>query len=879
MNVFVRWFRKLAIFIRGEQFRNELEEEMAFHREEAERELAADGMEAKEAQHAARRRLGNEALLRDQSQEAVSFWFEGVLQDFRFALRQLCKNPGFAATAILILALGMGAGVAIFGFVDAALIKPLPYKNPSRLVGLYESIPLGPRFHLSYPDYLDWKRMNTGFQSLDVYAPYGFTLSDANGAQQVDGASVSATFFRTLGVTPILGRDFHPDEDRKNAARAVILSYGAWQRRYGGRRDVLGQTVVLDSNPATIVGVLPREFHFAPAEPADYYETLQSHINDCRGCHPFWGIARLKDGVSYNAAYDNIKAIAFQLEKEYPGSNRDQHAYMLPLTEVILGDIRPILLVLLAGAALLLLIAAVNVSSLLLVRSESRRREIAVRGALGASRGRLMRQFITEGLVLVSAGSLLGIALATWVMQIFARHIPREMMDTMPYLRGLGLNGRVLLFACAISLATGVVFSLVPMLRMSWAEIRAGLSEGGRGSAGVMWRRFGTNMVVIELMTAMVLLVSAGLLGKSFYRLLHVDIGMQPDHLAVMQIGAPQSSYPKDPQVIAMTRRVVAGIAALPGVKSVGVTQDLPIGTGDDTTQFRVVGRPYHGQHDEVAIRGVNAAYFATLRTQLLHGRYFIESEDETKPRVVIINEAFARTYFPGENPVGRELIFNSDSPQPHMQIVGVINDIKEGQLDAEPRAAMYVPFYQRPDAWFSMVVRTTGAERSLLHEMSAAVHQIDPNIATYNLETMGDRIHDSPSSYLHRSSAWIVGGFAAIALVLSVAGLYGVIAYSVSRRTREIGVRMALGAQRAAVYSLILGEAGRLVIMGIGIGIALSIAAAMLMRRLLFGVQAWDAPTLIVVAAVLAAAALAASFVPAYRAATVNPVEALRAE
>jgi len=875
----MRLLRKLQILFRRETFNRELEEEMAFHRDETEKEFRAEGLDSQEARHAANRQFGNDARLRDESHETVAFWFEGMLQDLRFAIRQLRKNPGFAVTAILILTFGIGASVAIFGFVDAALIKPLPYERPNRLVGLFESIPLGLRFHLSYPDYIDWKRMNTGFQSLEVYAPYGFTMTGPAGAQQVDGAAVTAGFFRTLGVTPVLGRDFRPGEDQPKAARAILLSYGAWQRRYGGRSDVLGQTVVLDSKPATIVGVLPRDFHFAPAEPADYFETLQSYVGDCRGCHPFYGVARLKDGVSYDAAYDNIKAIAKQLEKQYPGSNRDQAAYMLPLTEVILGDIRPILLVLLAGAALLLLIATVNVASLLLVRSESRRREIAVRGALGASRARLMRQFVTEGLVLVAAGSLLGLASASWTMQMFARHIPREMMATMPYLRGLGLNGRVLLFACAISLMTGFVFSVMPALRVSWSDMRDGLTEGGRASAGMMWRRFGTNMVVIELMTAMVLLVGAGLLGKSFYRLLHVDIGLEPDHLAVLQLGAPESSYPKDPQVITMAREVVAQVSALPGVRTMGITQDLPIGDGDDTTQFRVVGRPYHGQHDEVAVRGVNSGYFPTLRTQLVRGRYFAENEDETKPHVVLINETFARKYFPGEDPVGKELIYNWDGPQPHMQIVGLIKDLKEGQLDTEPRAAMYVPFYQRPDKNFALVVRTSQAEQSLLLQMTEAVHKVDPNIATFGAQTMRDRIHDSPSAYLHRSSAWIVGGFAAIALLLSVVGLYGVIAYSVSQRTREIGVRMALGAQRGSVYRLVLGEAGWLTVLGIAAGLALSVAAAMLMRKLLFGVQAWDVSTLVAVALVLAACALLASYLPARRAASVDPVKALRAE
>jgi len=874
-----RFFRKLRMFLCREKFNRELEEEMAFHRAETAKEFRVEGVASEDARHGANRRFGNDARFRDESHETVAFWFEGLLQDFRFALRQLRKNPGFAVTAILILTFGIGASVAIFGFVDAALIKPLPYKNPNRLVVLFESIPLGPRFHLSYPDYVDWKRENTVFQSLDVYAPYGFMLSDPTGTHKADGARVSDGFFRTLGVVPALGRDFRPGEDQKNAPRTVLLSYSAWQRLYGGRKDVLGQTVILDSHPNTIIGVLPRDFHYAPAEPADFWTTLQDNISDCRGCHGFYGIARLKDGVSFQSAFANIKGIADQLARQYPDSNRDQKAFMLPMSEVIVGDIRPILLVLLSGAGLLLLIATVNVASLLLVRSESRRREIAVRGALGASMGRLIRQFVTEGLVLVATGSVLGLAAAYGGMQLFAHLIPKDMMAGMPYLHGLGLNARVLLFGCAISLAAGILFSLTPALRLSHSEMREGLTDGGRGYAGTMWRRFGSNLVVIELSTAMVLLVGAGLLGKSFYRLLHVDIGLQPDHLAMLTVGATSENYKKDEQRIALERQLIGQISALPGVKSAALSTRLPIGDGDGTAGFRIVGRPYHGEHMEVAIRKVSSGYFATIQAQLLRGRYFGEDEDNSKPQVVVINETMAKQYFPGEDPVGKKIAFDIDKPKEYLHIVGIVKDLQEGQLDAAPRGAMYVAYNQGPDNFFSIVARTSQDEESILPAMTSIIRQIDPSIATFGGSTMSERIHDSPSAYLHRSAAWIVGGFAGLALLLGVVGLYGVIAYSVSQRTREIGVRMALGAQRGSVYRLILGEAGWLTIVGIAAGLAVSLAAATLMRKLLFGVQAWDAPTLIAVAVVLALCALLASYLPARRAASVNPVEALRAE
>jgi macrolide transport system ATP-binding/permease protein len=878
MNSMTRMLRKLRFLAGRERFRSELEEEMIFHRDETEKELLAQGMPADEAQFAARRQFGNDARLRDVSHEIAAFRIESVIQDFRFAVRQLRKNPGFAATAILILTLGIGASVAIFSFVDAALIRPLPYQNPSRLVVLFESIPLGPRFHLSYLDYLDWKRENTVFQSLDVYAPYGFLLQTPTGTQKADGASVSAGFFHTLGVTPVLGRDFHPGEDQPSAPRTVLLSYAAWQRRFGGRNDAMGQTVNLDGNPSTIIGVLPRDFHFAPVEPADFWASERS-TDGCeknRGCHNLFGVARLKPGVSFDAAFADIKTVAQNLERQYPDSNRDQKAFMMTLTDVIVGDIRPILLVLLAGAALLLLIAAVNVASLLLVRSERRKREMAVRGALGASRARLLRQFVTEGVVLAATAGILGIGAASVAMHLFLRLIPKDVLATMPYLQAIGLSARVLAFAGAISVASCVFFSLLPALRVSLSNLRDGLSEGARGASGTVWRRFGSNLVVLELTMAVVLLVGAGLLGKSFYRLLRVDTGLEPDHLAALQVAATGEAYAKNPQLVVLYRSLQARLETLPGVKSIAFTSKLPLGDGDGTTGFHVVGQPADDVHREVAFRNVSANYFATLQARLVRGRYFAEDEDVSKHPVIIINQQMAKQYFSGKNPVGMQISVNGI---PKIEIIAVINDIQEGQLDAAPRGAMYMPLNQNPSSYFGVVLRTSQQEDALLPAATAAIHSVDPGLAVYDPVTMSERLHDSPHAALHRSSAWIVGGFAALALLLSVVGLYGVIAYSVSQRTREIGVRMALGAQRSAVYRLILSEAVWLAAVGISAGLFSSLAAAMLIRKLLFDVRAWDASVLTSVAVVLAAAALLASYLPARRAASVNPTEALHAE
>ena len=880
MKGITRFVKKLAILFGRGHFRNELDEEMAFHREQAERELVAGGMTREEARYAAMRRFGNAVRLREQSEETVGFRMESVVQDLRFALRQLRKNPGFAVTAIVILTMGIASSVAIFAFVDAALIKPLPYKDPSRLAILFESIPLGPRFHLSYPDYLDWKRENKVFSSLNIYDSGGMMLKTGDGLRKVDGAFVSAGFFRTLGVKPILGRDFYDGEDKPEAARTVLLSYSAWQKRFGGSSKALGQPVVLDGNTYTIIGVLPREFSFAPAEPSDFWgiKNAGGENNKCRGCHSLFGVARLKDGVTFATAFADIKSIAENLARQYPDSNRDQAAFMLPLAEVVVGDIRPVLLVVLGGAGLLLLIASVNVASLLLVRAESRKREMAVRGALGASPRRLVMQFVTEGLLLAVMGSVLGIVLARQGMQMLALLIPKDMMAAMPYLHDLGLGGRELAFAFVLAALAGALFSFTPIALFRFTDIREGLSQGGRGAAGVTWRRFGANLVVVELATAMVLLVGAGLLGKSFYRLLHTDIGMQPDHIATVHVEAPPEKYGKPEQQTALAREALRRIAVLPGVQTVGVTTKMPIEDADWTSGFSIIGRPDNGDHREVAVRFVSAGYMAALKTSLVSGRYFTDDEDTTKPLVVILNQTTAKQYFPGEDPVGKQIGFYGGG-KPPVLIVGVINDIQEGQLDAAPRGAMYFPFYQSPNSGFTVLARTMQDERAILPSIESTLHDLDRGAALYNSVTMQQKIDDAPATYLHRSSAWLVSGFAAMALGLGVVGLYGVIAYSVSQRTREIGVRMALGAQRSAVYKLVMLQAVWLTAIGLGLGLACSVGASLLIRKLLFGVEAWDLSTLACVVVVLGAASLAASFLPAHRAASVNPTEALRAE
>lgn len=838
------------------------------------------GMTPAQARREALLHLGGVEATKEACRDRSTVPFlDHLSQDVRFALRQLRKSPGFTCTAVFVLSLGVCSSVAIFAFVDAALIKPLPYRNPARLVGVFESIATDPRSTLSYPDYLDWKKLNKVFSSLDVYQRGHFALTTPAGAEPVRGDRVSDGFFRTLGVTPVLGRDFYPGEDLPSAPRTALLSYAAWQQRYGGNRNVLGSVVTLDGVPNVIVGVLPRDFHFAPAGTVEFWTAFHAS-SDCdlgRYCHTIWGIARLKDGVSLQAASANVKSIAKQLEKEYPGTNRDQGASLALLTDVIVGDVRPVLLILLGAAGLLLLIATVNVTGLLLVRSESRTREIAMRRALGASSGRLVGQFATEAVVLVAAGCALGLASAHLAMQLLERLVSEDILAA-PFLHGLGLNARVTAFAGFTALAVAALFSFAASWRVRSRNLREELAEGSRGSAGIVWRRLGSKLVVLELATAMVLLAGASLLGRSLHQLLRVNIGVESGKLLTMEMVAPNSSYGKDDQVIALTREIVNRIERLPGVKSAGFTTNgVPVTGNGNTMPFRVLGRPWHGENNLTPERDVSSKYFTTLGAKLWRGRYFTDAEDASKPPVAIVNRALVRKYFPGEDALGRQLA--RPWPSKPIEIVGIVEDIREGPLDEEIPPVLYIPFNQSPDRDFSLVVRTLHDERALLPALAATIRSIDPRIVMDRGKTMTDRIDDSPPVYVLRSAAWLIGGFAVLALLLGVVGLYGVVAYSVGQRTREIGVRMALGAEPGSVYRLILKEAAWLAAVGIGAGLACSVAALRLIRGLLFGVQPWDVPTLAAVAALLAVAAMSASYFPARRAASVDPVEALRAE
>ena len=857
-------------------------EEIKAHLELEADELEHEGVSEEDARRRAKVEFGNAQAARERFYlRSRVEWLDNLARDIRFAFRQLRKNPGFSIAAIAVLALGIGACVAVFAFVDAALIKPLPYADPQRLVHVTESEVTSSKVNISYLDYLDWKRLNTVLTSMEVFTGWDALLSTPTGSEPVPAERVSAGFFRTLGVAPVLGRDFHSGEDALSAPNVVVIGYGFWQRQFGGRNDVIGQTVKLSGVLHTVIGVLPKDFEFALGDGPEIWAAMKPD-DECekhRDCHNLYAVGRLKPGVSVQTALANMQSIARQLENQYPDTNRDRGASVMLLSKMIVGDIRPILLLLLSGAGLLLMIACVNVSSLLVVRSESRKREMAVRGALGASRSRLAGQFITEGIMLVAGGVFTGVALALGAMQILSRLISKEMIARMPFFQGLGVNLHVLMFAGALALLAAALFSITPILQLLSYDIRDGLTEGGRGSAGTLWRRIGGRLVVIELATTMVLLTGAGLLGKSLYRLLHVEIGFQVDHLATLHVRLPGAQFPGDAEQIAFTRRLLDRIESLPGVRAAGVTSALPARCDCNTDWVRIAGRPFDGKHITVDERDVSAGFFSTLQTKLLAGRYFTDAEDASKPRVVVINHAFAQKYFSGENSVGKRIGDPTLSPESMKEIIGVIEDFKEGALDDEQQPVVYYPFNQDASSGYEMIVRTSQEEHTILPALTAAIHQLNMDVGVEQGSTMTDQINDSQTAYFHRSTAYLVGGFAALALVLSAVGLYGVIAYSVSQRTREIGVRMALGAQRWSVHRMVLREAAWLAVAGIAIGVVCSLAFGGLLRGLLFGVQAWDIPTLATVSVVLGLLALFASYIPAHRAASVNPVAVLRAE
>jgi macrolide transport system ATP-binding/permease protein len=808
---------------------------------------------------------------------------ERLVQDLRFALRSLMKSGRFTATALITLVLGIAANIAIFTFVDAALIRPLPYRDASRLYEVYETrqMEVFTQFEASYPDFLDWRTQNQVFDSLAAYQQNQVLLRGKGTPQVVDSAVATDNLFGTLGVRPVSGRDFRAGEDLAAAPRTAIISYSWWQKQFAGKPEAIGQTLSLDDAPTTIIGVLPADFHFAPVGDPDIWLTTHAEQDMLlrRNLHWLNVVGRLKPGVSKETAAAAMNLVAERLEQQFPQSNHDLRTAVVPLTEVIVGQIRPILLVLLTAVALLLLIACANVANLLLARSVDRSREMAIRTALGASRGRLIGLMLTEGLALSLTGAILGLVLAHWIVKGFAAMIPATYMDTMPYLKHMGLDGRVLLFTLVLALVTGIVFALAPALRASRADLQGSLKEGSRSSTAGPWRRFASGLVVFEVVLAMVLLAGSGLLVKSLYRLLRVDPGFAHSNLLGVGVALPDAKYPQPAQQLEAHHALLDRIRALPGVVSVGSSSLLPVSNGGNTNLVRIAGQPTVAEGREANSRTVDQYYFQTLQAQLLAGRWFSDQDNASAPQRVIVNKTFADLFLNGLDPLMQQVVLTFSPKEKPRQIIGVVRDVKEGPLDAPSRPALYFPMEARPRTYVNLVIRTAQKPEAAMEEVQAAIHQMDPDAMTVGMQTMDDRIQRSPAAFLHRYPAWLAGGFAVLALLLGSIGLYGLVAYSVSQRTQEIGIRMALGAQRANVLKLVLLEGVRLIVPGAIVGVLAAVGAGYLMRSMLFGVTAWDPAILAVVTGLLAGVTMLASFIPARQATKVDPMVALRYE
>ncbi len=884
--------RRIANLFRRSNLDREIAAELQSHIDLRTADNEATGMLPDDARREARLRFGNPQSIREHVAGAdAALTLESLWLDLRYGLRQLQRNKSFAATSIGVLALGICASAAIFAFVDAVILRPLPYRDPSRIVALFETTPISSRYQLSYLDYLDWKRTNRSFDAIDIYEsnPNAAALRTTSGVEQVDTASVSAGFFNLLGVAPILGRTFRTEEDQTGAPSVALLTYAAWQSRYGGRSDVVGQTITLDGQPTQIIGILPSSFTFAPIGDVSFWTPLQaSDQPETRSAHYLSAIARLKPGITLAQASSDLQSIAATLAQQYPDADKDRGASIVPWTDIVSGKLGPLLTLLMSAAALLLLIACFNVSSLLLVRSESRRREIAVRGALGAPRSRLVRQFLIEGFLIAAASLAPGLAAASALIHLLLRITPEDMLAATPSLSHLGFNWHVLAFGIIVAFLSGFLFALTPLPGFLSSDLHQGLAQSNRSAASIVWRKLGANLVIVELCTATVLLMGASLLVRSFYLLIHSNLGIETSHLDIVRLDASGiPAYDKPAQQVVLAHRLVEEATHLPGMQSVTIARHVPlagiaggVGSGfvfTGSATFSIQGRPLLTTGDEANFRSIGYQYFSTVRARLVQGRFFTAMDDSSHPSVVVINQSFARLYLPGVNPIGQRII--CDQFQSPAEIAGVVANIQEGAIDGTVAPVLYAPFDQVPDNSFYVVARTTQAPSLTLTALESAVHRVDSGIVIQVAQTMEERIQSSQPAYLRRAAAWLAGGFAIIALILGVVGLYGVIAYSVSQRTREIGVRMALGAQRSSVSAMVLAQAGRLIGIGVTTGLLCSIAAAMLMRSLLFGVAPWDAATLIAVGAVLTVSALLASYLPARRAASVNPVEALRAE
>jgi putative ABC transport system permease protein len=805
-----------------------------------------------------------------------------LLQDIKFGCRSLAKNPGFTAVAVLALALGVGANSAIFSVVNATLLNPLPFPEEGQLLRLGEGKRGGAqpeRGSFSYPDYKDVQQQAQTLAHVSAFLNAGAMLTDEGLEQErVYGADVSPEYFDVLGIRPELGRVFTTEEDRPSSG-VVVISHGLWQRRFGGRRDVIGRQLRMGVTPVTVVGVMPEGFEYPfRADRQDFWEPLNDRPapdRDQRDSHSYRVIARMKPGVTLEQANAELDTISRRLEQQYPDSNTTTLAAGASMHEEMTRDVRPALLILLGAVGLVLLIACANVANLLLARAAGRQREIAIRTALGASRWRVVRQLLVESLLLALAGGACGLLLALWGTDVLVAAGPANI----PRVGQAGLDARVLAFTMLVSVLTGVVFGLVPALQASRTDLTGGLKEGSRGSTeGPRRSRVRSALVVAEVALSLVLLIGAGLLIRSFVRLMQTDPGFDPARVVALDIPLGSKRYDTPEKQSAFFAQLVGRVRGMQGVEAAGVVNNLPLGNSIDELTFNIEGRPpfQPGAMPQAHYTVVSPGYFEALKIPLRSGRMFTEHDDARSPNVMLVSEALARAVFAGENPVGRRLI--TDAAVPPFEIVGVVGDARRVSLASEAEPEFYVPFQQAAQRRLNLVVRAgAGDPAALTSSLRGAVAELDKDQLIWQTRTLDQLVSASVAG--RRFNMTLLGLFASVAMALAALGLYGVMAYSVTRRTHEIGVRMALGARGSDVLRMVVGQGMRLALLGVAIGLAAAFAVTRVLASLLYGVTTTDPLTYAGLAALLASVAFLASYLPARRATKVDPMEALRYE
>ena len=812
---------------------------------------------------------------------------ESFLQDLRYGLRMLAKSPGFTAIAILTLALGIGANTALFSVVNGVLLNPLAYPHSGQLVTLYGKTSGFARAPISYLNFLDWQRGTRTFSSMAIYRNEPYNLTGTGETELVGGTMISADFFPTLGVNPILGRNFRPDDDHAGAAPVVMLGGGLWKRKFGSSLDVIGKSIVLNGASYTIVGVVPPSFNFYGSE-RDLYTPVgqwtDASFLDRRIEVSAHAIGRLKPGVTLQQARADMDSVSQNLAAAYPEADKDVGLNLVSMKQDIVGNVQPFLIVLLAAVGFLLLIACANVANLLLARSMGRSREFAIRAALGANNTRVIRQLLTESVLLAGLGGALGLLLAFWATKAVLGTLP----GALPRANEVSLDSRVLFFTMALSLFAGIIFGLAPALKSSRVNLQDVLKESGAGSGGTRHRLHGV-FVAVEVAMALVLLVGAGLMLRSLTALWRVDPGFNPSHAITFVLSLPADPNTTSAETRAHLRLFDDKMKNIPGVKAVSVTLGSRPMIHNSTEVFWIEGQPKPAsQHDmnQALFYLAEAGFQKAMGVTLERGRFITAQDDEHAPIVVDIDDVFARTYFPHEDPIGKRINLVTFNVQ--AEIVGVVGHVKQWGLDADPKSAIEAqfdyPFMQVPEKLMplmatvvAVVLRTEGDPTAVMSDVRRAVAQIDSREAVYNVQTLDTVISNSFAA--RRLSMILLGIFAALALVLACIGIYGVISYLVGQRTREIGIRMALGAQRSDVLRLVIGHGTKMALIGVVIGIAAALGLTRLMANQLFGVTAHDPLTFVGVALLLIVVAVAACYIPARRAMRVDPMVALRHE